>query len=77
MYWTDFVGYGSKVVSSNLDGEERIKHVEKKGSWFWKVAAYMVRFHFIIYKSVSQIKSFMTYDLSNSQFSNFFFTIKL
>ena len=40
LFWTDYVGEGGIVMSSDLDGKNLVKHFHRIGSTFWSVAHY-------------------------------------
>nr|CAB3263507.1 low-density lipoprotein receptor-related protein 6-like [Phallusia mammillata] len=41
LYWTDFTGYGGKVVSSRLDGTNKTVHHGRSGAIYWGISAYL------------------------------------
>jgi len=41
LYWTDFTGFGSLVVSSNLDGTNKTRNYFSTTSIMWGVASYL------------------------------------
>jgi len=42
LYWTDFTGFGGKIISSRLDGTNKTQHHYRGAAIFWGVAAYLV-----------------------------------